>query len=112
MGTGHPTSPARTATQDMQKACAMEVRGLVRWAVDRRNEAMRYGWSRMPHPTMVALVGRLEVWLRVNLTPSSETLLRFWAEHETTVRTVMPGTAAGKQRLARMAELMTQLGRG
>lgn len=112
MGTGRVASPAPSATQDMQKACAMEVRGLVRWAVDRRQEAMKYGWSRMPHPTMVAMVGRLEVWLRVNLHPSAETLLRFWAEQGNTVRYVMPSTAAGRQRLDRLEELMTQLGRG
>lgn len=67
---------------------------------------MRYGWSRLPHPTMVAQVNRLELWLRTNIHPSPETLKRMWEELGTTIRYVMPGTAAGKKKLHELETLI------
>jgi hypothetical protein len=55
-------------------------------------------------------MGKLEVWLRMNVHPGTDTLRAFWKVHEATVRYVMPGTAAGKKNLQRLNELISALG--
>lgn len=86
-----------------------QVRALVAWALAQRENTLKYGWSKVNAPLVRQLMARLRVWLEHNPYPSAETLKGWWAKEEATVRYVMPGTAAGRQRLQQLEQLIHAL---
>lgn len=86
-----------------------QVRALVAWAVAQRENTLRYAWNKVDAPLVRNLMGQLRVWLERNPHPSAATLKDWWAKEHATVRYVMPGTAAGRQRLQQLEQLIHAL---
>jgi hypothetical protein len=87
---------------------AREVHDLVRWAVVERSRAICRGWSKVDPNAVKTYMIPLQQWLQRYPVPMPETMRRFFHEQWATVRIVMPGTAAGKKKLERLHELLSQ----
>jgi hypothetical protein len=93
---------------DTHQARAREVHALVLWAVRERSRAICRGWSKVDPQAVRTYMIPLQQWLQRYQVPSPETMRLFLHEHWQTVRVVMPGNAAGKKKLERLHELLSQ----
>ena len=86
-----------------------EVRKRVQGLIDARLRCNTYGWGRPCTAAMDAAVRALQQWMRVNPTPSADSLRMLWAKHEVIIRFVAPQNAAGKSTLKRLEAIMNSL---
>lgn len=87
-------------------AHAREVHALVKWAVTERSRAICRGWSRVPASWVQQHLVALQQWLVRYQPPSPATQRMFLHEYWHHVQAVMPGTPAGRKKLARLRELL------
>lgn len=88
---------------------AKEFIGHIRWAITERSRAICRGWSKVDPQMATRLMTTMQGVVQGYPCPQPATMRNIWALHQDTIKWLMPYTAAGRKKLARMADLVATL---